>query len=86
MVIHTLEKAETTDKKRLLEILDMHTTDQKLRSEAISIIKKYGSVKYAKWFARSLIEKGWKEIDKLLPSDSKEKLKAFAKYLVEREI
>ncbi len=86
MVIHTLEKAESRDKKRLLEILDMHTTDQKLRSEAISIIKKYGSVKYAKWFARSLVEKGWKEIDKLLPAEAKEKLRAFAKYLVERDI
>ncbi len=87
MVIHTLEKAEPADKKRLLEILDMHTTNQKLRNEAIGIIKKYGSVKYAKWFARSLIEKGWKEIDKLLqPSDAKEKMKAFSHYLVERKI
>jgi len=87
MVIHTLEKAQEADKKRLLEILDMHTTDQKLRDEAIAIIKKYGSIKYAKWFARSLIDKSWKEIDQLLkPSDAKRKLRAFARYLVEREI
>jgi len=87
MVIHTLEKAKPKDKKRLLEILDTHTTDQKLRDEAISIIKKYGSVRYARWFARGLIEKSWKEIDKLLQaSEAKEKLRAFAHYLVEREI
>ncbi len=87
MVIHTLEKAQKADKKRLLEILDMHTTDQKLKDEAIAIIKKYGSIKYAKWFARSLIEKSWKEIDELLkPSDAKKKLKTFARYLVERDI
>ncbi|NIR87220.1 polyprenyl synthetase family protein [Candidatus Bathyarchaeota archaeon] len=87
MVIHTLEKAEPEDKKRLLEILNMHTTDQKLRDEAISIIRKYGSIRHARWFARGLIEKGWKEIDKLLQaSDAKEKLRAFAHYLVEREI
>jgi geranylgeranyl diphosphate synthase type I len=87
MVIHTLEKARPADKKRLLKILDMHTTDQKLRDEAISIIKKYGSIKYAKEFARSMIEDSWKEIDKLLqPSDAKEKLRAFANYLVERKI
>ena len=87
MVIHTLEKARPADKKRLLKILDMHTTDQKLRDEAISIIKKYGSIKYAKEFARSMIEESWKEIDKLLqPSDAKEKLRAFANYLVERKI
>lgn len=87
MVIHTLEKARPADKKRLLKILDMHTTDQKLRDEAISIIKKYGSIKYAKEFARSMIDESWKEIDKLLqPSDAKEKLRAFANYLVERKI
>jgi len=87
MVIHTLEKAEPADKKRLLEILDMHTTDQKLRDEAITVIKKYGSIKYAKEFARGMIEESWKEIDRLLqPSDAKEKLRAFATYLVERKI
>jgi len=87
MVIHTLEKAEPKDKKRLLKILGMHTTDQKLRDEAINIIKKYGSIRYAKEFARSMIEESWKEIDKLLqPSDAKENLRAFAYYLVERKI
>ena len=87
MVIHTLEKADPADKRRLSEILDMHTTDQKLRDEAITLIKKYGAVKYAKWFARSLIAESWKEIEILLQSqDAKEKLKAFARYLVERRI
>jgi geranylgeranyl diphosphate synthase type I len=87
MVIHTLEKAKSADKKRLLKILNMHTSDQKLRDEAIKIIKKYGSIKYGKELARNMIEESWKEIDRLLqPSDAKEKLKAFANYLVERKI
>jgi len=87
MVIHTVEKAKPSDKKRLLEILDTHTSDQKLRDEAISIIKRYGSIEYAKGFAQNMIEESWKEIDKLLqPSDAKEKLRAFAHYLVERKI
>ena len=29
MVIYTLKKANSTDKKRLIEILNMHTSDQK---------------------------------------------------------
>jgi len=87
LVIHTLQKAQPADKKRLLEILDMHATDQKLRDEAISIIKKYGSIEYAKEFARNMFEESWKEIDWLLqPSAAKEKLRAFANYLVERRI
>jgi geranylgeranyl pyrophosphate synthase len=87
MVIHTLEKAKPADKKRLLKILNMHTTDQKLRDEAIGIIKKYAAIEYSKELARNMIEESWKEIDRLLqPSDAKEKLRAFANYLVERKI
>ena len=87
LVIHTLKKAKPPDKRRLREILNMHTTDQKLRDEAINIIKKYGSTKYAKEFARNMVKKSWTEVDRLLPpSEAKEKLKAFASYLVERKI
>jgi geranylgeranyl pyrophosphate synthase len=87
MVIHTLEKAKPSDKERLKEILKMHTSDQKLREEAIGIMEKYGSIEYAKQFARKLVQQSWKEVDKVLPpSDAKEKLRAFANYLVERKI
>ena len=87
LVIHTLQKANERDRKRLIEILNMHTTDQKIRDEAIAIIKKYGSIEYAKEKARKMIKDVWKDADKLLPaSEAKKKLKAFADYLVEREI
>lgn len=65
----------------------MHTTDQNLRNEAIEIIKKYNSIEYSKEKARGMIIEAWREVDKLLkPSPAKEKLKAFADYLVERTI
>jgi len=87
IVIHTLEKAKSADKKRLLAILNKHTTDQKLRNEAIKIIKRYSSIEYAKQFAKKLVAESWKEVDRLLsPSDAKEKLKAFADYLIKRKI
>ncbi len=87
MVIHTLKKASQEDRKRLVEILNMHTTDQSLRNEAIAIIKKYGAIEYSKEKARALVRESWSEVDPLLkPSVAKEKLKAFADFLVEREI
>lgn len=87
MVIHALKKAEAGDKERLIEILNMHTTDQKIRNEAIDIIRKYGSIEYAKEYARNMMKESWKEIDEFLPpSNAKEELKAFASYLVERKI
>jgi geranylgeranyl diphosphate synthase type I len=86
-VIHTLNKANLGDKTRLKEILEMHTTDQKLRDEAIAIIKKYNSIEYAREKANSMILEAWEGVDKLIPdSEAKEKLKAFAEYLVERKI
>jgi len=87
IVIRTLEKAKPADKKRLLEILTMHTTDQRLRDEAIKIMKRYGSIEYAAQFAKRLVAESWKEVDRLIsPSDAKEKLKAFADYLIKRNV
>ncbi len=87
IVIHTLGKAKPADKKRLLSILKMHTADQKLKDEAIRIIKRYGSIEYAEQYAKKLVAESWREIDRLLsPSDAKEKLKAFADYLIGRKI
>jgi geranylgeranyl diphosphate synthase type I len=87
IVIHTLEKAKLADKKRLISILKMHTSDQKLKDDAIRIMKRYDSIEYAKQFAKKLVSESWKEVDRLLsPSEGKEKLKAFADYLVERSI
>jgi geranylgeranyl pyrophosphate synthase len=87
VVIHALDKAKPADKKRLIEILNMHTADQTLKNEAIRIMRKYNSIDYAKEFARNMVTDSWKEIDRLLqPSEAKEKLRAFATYLVERKI
>ena len=87
MVIHTLEMAQLRDRRRLVEILGRHTTDQKLRDEAIDILRKYDSIEYARKYANRIVESSWKEIDALLPSSkAKEKLKAFADYLIERKI
>lgn len=87
MVIHTLEKASPEDKKRLIEILNMHTRDPKLIAEAISIIKKYGSIEYAKEVSKRIMKEAWNEIDGWLPpSKAKEALEALARFLIEREL
>jgi geranylgeranyl pyrophosphate synthase len=87
LVIHTLEKASQKDRKRLIEILRMHTTSQRLRNEAIGIMEKYESISYAKELARKMVAESWNEVDRLLQSsDAKERLRAFATYLVERKI
>jgi geranylgeranyl pyrophosphate synthase len=87
MVIRTLKTAKSKDRKRLIEILNMHTSDQKLRDEAIAIMQKNNAFDYAKRKADSIVEDSWREVDKLLkPSEGKEKLKAFAEFLIKRSI
>ncbi len=87
LVIYTLQQASTEDKNRLREILAMHTFDQVLRDEAIAIIKKYGAFEHVKGVAERMVLDSWTEVDKLLPTpQAKEKLKAFAEFLITRNM
>jgi len=87
IVIHTLKAANTKDKKRLIQILNMHTSDQKLRDEAIAVMKKYGSIDFVRQFAKDIVKQSWKKAERLLaPSDAKQMLNAFAEFLIERNI
>jgi geranylgeranyl diphosphate synthase type I len=87
IVIHTLKVAKIQDKERLVKILNMHASDQKLRDEAIGIMEKYGAIDYVKQFARKTVKDSWREAEKLLvASEAKERLNAFATFLIERNI
>jgi len=87
LVINTLQKATSADRKRLIEILNMHTNKQEIRNEAIAIMEKYNSFEVAKEQARKIVKESWNNADSLLPaSTAKEKLRAFADYLIERKI
>lgn len=87
MIIHALQKATPMDRKRLEKILSAHTNEQRLRDEAITIMEKYNAIEYAKEYARKIVKGSWSNVDKLLPaSTGKEKLRAFANYLIERKI
>lgn len=86
IVIHALRKANRKDKKRLLVILDKHTDSLEERKEAIGIIKKYGSIDYARKVARKIIGESWQDAEKLLPeSKAKTRLEEFINYLIERK-
>lgn len=87
IVIHTLRQAKKNDRERLIKILNAHTKNQRIRNEAIAIIKKYGSIKYAREKAKKLIKEAWEKADIFLAeSAAKKKLKEFVNYLVERKI
>jgi geranylgeranyl pyrophosphate synthase len=85
IIINALKRANPIDRRRLLEILAMHTSNQTLRDEAIAIIQKSNSIEYVKQKANRIVEESWDEVQKLLPeTDAKEKLKAFTEFLIRR--
>jgi len=87
MVIYTLKKASAADKKRLVEILNVHTSDQRLRDEAISLMQKYHAIEHVRQTASKIVVDSWNEVDRLLPTpQAKEKLKAFAEFLIKRNM
>jgi len=87
IVIHALKNADENDRKRLLEILGMHTRDKALIKEALGILAKKGSVDYARKKAAELVSGAWKEVEPTIPdSKAKQRLKALADFLIKREI
>lgn len=85
MVIKTLEIASEEDRRRLKEILSSHTTNQREINEAIEIIKKYGSIEYAKNKANELVVEAKAIVAKLNPSPYKEALFQICDYVLNRE-
>ena len=87
MAIHTLKNAGNADKQRLIQILNMHASDQALRDEAIALMQKCDAIEHVKRTANRIVEESWIEVNKILPaSEAKKKLKAFAEFLIKRTI
>ncbi|MBI3036570.1 polyprenyl synthetase family protein [Candidatus Woesearchaeota archaeon] len=87
LVIHTLNSASKDERERLLAILNMHTKDERLLEEAISIIKKSDSIAHAENVARQITENAWHEVDAVLPeSEAKGQLKELAQMLISRSV
>jgi geranylgeranyl pyrophosphate synthase len=87
MVIYTLKNANAADKRRLIEILNMHTSDQGLRDEAILLMQKYHAIEHTTKTAEKIVIDSWNEVNCLLPTlEAREKLKAFSEFLIKRSI
>jgi geranylgeranyl pyrophosphate synthase len=87
MVIHTLQNAAQEDKEEMLRIIGTHTRDENIKRKAIEIMRKYGSIEYAKITAAKIVGENWREIEEILPpSEAKNKIKMLAEYLIHRKI
>jgi geranylgeranyl pyrophosphate synthase len=83
MVIRALQKASPQDKKRLVDILKMHTRDKALIHEAIEIIDKYDGRGYVERKRVALAKEAWAEANKILKdSPAKARIGSLIDFLV----
>ena len=88
MVLHCLQNAPKDQADRLLELLALREkASQAQVDEAIEIMKRNGSIDYARQKAKELVREAWRQVAIALPSNAaKDKLQAFAGFLVDRDI
>ncbi len=87
MVVYILNNAPEKIRKRLIEILRLHTNDPNIIKEAINILIEYKAVEYAKNFASKLIKEAWNSVNQVLPeSNAKNYLKSLTNYLITRKL
>jgi geranylgeranyl pyrophosphate synthase len=88
MVLDAFAKGTPEQSARLRQILKEKPDLGDARiAEAIGIINATNSIEFAKVAARDLAKEAWAAVEPKLPeSEAKRKLKAFAYYLIEREI
>lgn len=84
IVVHALTHAG--DARRLLEILEMHTTKKTLLEEAVEIMRQAGSIEYARTYAFDLVTQAKEELDEVLaPSKAKKLLLSMADFFIQRQ-
>ncbi len=87
MFVHTMSVANEKDKKRLVEILRMHTDDRKMIDEFVTILKRYKAEGYAKKYANQLAREAWLSVKEVLPeSEAKNWIEWLTKYAVSRNV
>jgi len=83
MVIHCLKNA--SEKKKLISLLSAHTDKKEDIEYVIELLKKYGSIDYAKEHAEKIIEDSRKQLESIEESEHKNTLLSIADFVVKRE-
>jgi len=87
LVIKALQALPKNEAKELTTILNSHTKNKRKVKRAIALIKKSGAIGYARNKANRIVKNAWRDLEKLLPdNEGKAELKAFADFVINREL
>eukprot|EP01017_Pseudomicrothorax_dubius_P042174 TRINITY_DN6845_c0_g1_i2.p1 TRINITY_DN6845_c0_g1~~TRINITY_DN6845_c0_g1_i2.p1 ORF type:complete len:224 (-),score=36.06 TRINITY_DN6845_c0_g1_i2:123-794(-) len=85
IVIHCLNNCTAEQRNRLIDILCMNTTDQKIIDEALKILNSTKSIEYAQTLASTMIKDAWKGIEDILPNgEAKNNIYSLSHFMVSR--
>jgi geranylgeranyl pyrophosphate synthase len=85
MIVHCLSRAPEAERARLTQILASHSRKKEDLEEAIALLKKHGSVDYARKSAEKLVQRALKSLARLPEGKDKSALLAMADYVIKRE-
>ena len=86
MVIHCLAEAGPADRQRLVDLLRLGPEKDKERAlEVVAMMQRYGSIDYARTYARMLIMEARSYLAQLRESDARKTLASMADFFLERE-
>jgi geranylgeranyl pyrophosphate synthase len=86
MIIHALRNLPADEAERLRRILDMRTGDKRLIAEAIELMKKAGSIYYARKISERLAMEALEALRRGIPEpESRRKLEVLAEFLIRRK-
>jgi geranylgeranyl diphosphate synthase type I len=86
LIVHSFEHAEKNEKEKMRKLVGKKDITVKEKKEVIEIMKKYGSIEFAKNYARNMVGAAVKNMKKNIPeTEGRKKLEIVANFLIERK-
>jgi len=86
LIVHAFQHANEKEKQRMRELVGKKDITYEEKLEVIGIMKKYGSIEFAKNYARKMVEDAVEYLRKKIPeNEGRRKLEAIARFFIERK-
>ena len=86
LIVHAFQHADENEKKKMRELVGKKDITLEEKKEVIDIMRKYGSIEFARDYARGMVEEAVKNMKEKIPeTEGRRKLESIAKFLIERK-
>lgn len=86
LIVHAFKNADKNEKEKMRKLVGKKDITVKEKKEIIEIMKKYGSIEFAKNYARNMVGEAVKNMKDNIPeTEGRKKLEFIANFLIERK-